>query len=60
MLKRVLNQIKDLVTYDADREFYAKVFPDTLNQVELMRFRKMSKADLPRVLEIESKGYNYP
>ena len=60
MLKRVLNQIKGLVTYDADREFYAKVFPDTLNQVELMRFRKMSKADLPRVLEIESKGYDYP
>ena len=60
MLKRVLNQIKGLVTYDADREFYAKVFPDTLNQVELMRFRKMSKADLPRVLEIESQGYNYP
>ena len=60
MLKRVLNQIKGLVTYDADREFYAKVFPDTLSQVELMRFRKMSKADLPRVLEIESKGYNYP
>jgi len=60
MLKRVLNQIKGLVTYDADREFYAKVFPDTLNQVELMRFHKMSKADLPRVLEIESKGYNYP
>ena len=60
MIKRVLKQIKGLVTYDADREFYAKVFPDTLNQVELMRFRKMSKADLPRVLEIESKGYNYP
>lgn len=60
MLKRVLNQIKDLVTYDADREFYAKVFPDSLNQVELMRFRKMNKADLPRVLEIEQQGYNYP
>jgi ribosomal-protein-alanine N-acetyltransferase len=28
--------------------------------VELMRFRKMSKADLPRVLEIEGQGYNYP
>jgi len=60
MLKRVLNQIKGLVTYDADREFYAKVFPDSLNQVDLMRFRKMNKEDLPRVLEIESQGYNYP
>ena len=60
MFKQVLNQIKGLVTYDADREFYAKVFPDTLDQVELMRFRKMSKADLPRILEIEAQGYNYP
>lgn len=60
MLKRVLKQIKGLVTYDADREFYAKVFPDSLDQIELMRFRKMSKPDLPRVLEIESQGYNYP
>jgi len=60
MFKQVLNQIKGLVTYDADREFYAKVFPDTLNQIDLMRFRKMSKADLPRVLEIENQGYNYP
>ncbi len=60
MIKKLFNQIKGLVTYDADREFYAKVFPDSLNQVDLMRFRKMSKADLPRVLEIESQGYNYP
>ena len=60
MIKRVFNQIKSLATYDADREFYAKVFPDTLSQVELMRFRKMSKADLPRILEIEGQSYNYP
>ncbi len=60
MIKQVLSQLKDLVTYDADREFYAKVFPDTLDRVELMRFRRMTKADLPRVLEIEHGGYNYP
>lgn len=60
MIRRVLNQIKGLVTYDADREFYAKVFPDSLNRVDLVRFRKMDKADLPRVLEIEQLGYNYP
>lgn len=60
MIKRVFNIVKGFVTYDADREFYAKVFPDTLNRVELMRFRKMSKADLPEVLKIEHAGYNYP
>lgn len=60
MLKRVFNQLKGLVSYDADREFYAKVFPHSLSQLDLMRFRKMSKADLPRVLEIEKQGYSYP
>lgn len=60
MIKQVLNQLKSLVSYDADREFYAKVFPESLDQVDLMRFRKMSKADLPRILEIEGQGYNYP
>jgi len=60
MIKNLLQQMKGLVTYDADREFYAKVFPDSLNRVDLMRFRKMTKADLPQVLKIESEGYNYP
>ncbi len=60
MIKRVFKLVKGFVTYDADREFYAKVFPDTLNRVELMRFRKMSKADLPEVLKIEQAGYNFP
>jgi ribosomal-protein-alanine N-acetyltransferase len=60
MIRKVLNQLKGLVTYDADREFYAKAFPGTLDQVALMRFRKMLKTDLPRVLDIEAQGYNYP
>jgi len=60
MIKRVFNIVKGFVTYDADREFYAKAFPESLNRVDLMRFRKMSKADLPEVLKIEHAGYNYP
>jgi ribosomal-protein-alanine N-acetyltransferase len=57
---RVLRLIKDFVTYDADREFYAKIFPDSVSKVDLMRLRKMRKADLARVLEIETTNYAFP
>ncbi len=56
----LLNLIKNLVTYDADREFYAKVFPDSVSIVDLVRLRKMHKDDLPHVLKIEAKNYQYP
>lgn len=57
---RILRLIKEFITYDADREFYAKVFPDSVTKVDLMRLRKMRKADLARVLEIEAKNYAFP
>jgi len=60
MIKQALKIVKGFVTYDADREFYAKVFPDSLDRVGLMRFRKMSKSDLPEVMKIERAGYNFP
>lgn len=60
MIKIFFKGLKGLVTYDADREFYAKTFPDSLNRVDLMRFRKMTKADLPKVLAIEATGYQFP
>lgn len=56
----VLRLIKDFITYDADREFYAKVFPDSVSKVDLMRLRKMRKVDLARVMEIETKNYTFP
>ena len=56
----LLNLIKNFVTYDADREFYAKVFPDSVNIVDLVRLRKMHKDDLPNILNIEAKNYQYP
>lgn len=57
---RVLRLIKEFVTYDADREFYSKVFPDSVSKVDLMRLRKMHKTDLARVLEIEAQNYTFP
>ncbi|MDC9728274.1 MAG: ribosomal protein S18-alanine N-acetyltransferase [Methyloprofundus sp.] len=60
MINKIFKSIKEFVVYDADREFYAKSFPDSLSRVDLMRFRKMTKDDLPKVLEIEASGYQFP
>lgn len=57
---KILSFIKEMVTYDADREFYAKVFPDSVKPVDLMRLRKMRHTDINRVLKIEAKNYQYP
>jgi ribosomal-protein-alanine N-acetyltransferase len=48
------------ISYDADRDFYAKIFPDSLKPVDLMRLRKMRKTDLAQVMPIELKNYEFP
>jgi ribosomal-protein-alanine N-acetyltransferase len=55
-----MDKIKNLMVYDADREFYAKIFPDSVERKDLMRMRIMTHADLPSVLEIERKNYPFP
>lgn len=59
-MRRFLDKLKDMVVYDADREFYAKVFPGSVARQDLMKIRRMEAADLPDVLAIETKNYNYP
>lgn len=56
----LLKLIKDFVYYDADREFYAKVFPDSVTTIDLVRLRKMHKDDMSSILTIEAKNYQYP
>ncbi len=56
----IIDKVKSLIFYDADREFFAKVFPDSLKAIDLLRFRKMTQNDLPAVLAIEQQVYNYP
>ncbi len=55
-----MDKIKNWVIYDADKEFYAKVFPDSVSKKELLRLRTMTHADLKYVLEIERKNYQFP
>ena len=59
-MRSLLDRIKNFVVYDADREFYAKVFPDSVERKDLMRLRKMTVSDLPDVLAIERKNYQFP
>lgn len=57
---KLLDKVKQFVVYDADKEFYAHVFPDSVERKDLMRLRKMRRDDLTAVLEIESKNYSFP
>jgi ribosomal-protein-alanine N-acetyltransferase len=57
---KLIDKVKDFVVYDADKEFYAKVFPDSVERKDLMRLRAMRQEDLPEVLEIEAKNYSFP
>ena len=56
----MLDKIKNWLVYDADREFYAKVFPDSVSRKDLMRIRRMAVSDLPSVAAIEKRGYPFP
>jgi len=60
MLGMMLDKIKDFLVYDADREFYAKLFPGSVGRKDLMRLRKMRSSDLPGVMAIERASYQFP
>jgi ribosomal-protein-alanine N-acetyltransferase len=57
---KIVDKIREFVVYDADKEFYAHVFPDSVDRKDLMRLRRMRREDLPFVLDIEGKNYNFP
>ena len=56
----VVEHIKNFFTYDADRDFYHKVFPGSVDEESLKRIRKMKTTDLAEVLALEQKIYEYP
>ncbi|QWF71257.1 ribosomal protein S18-alanine N-acetyltransferase [Methylomonas paludis] len=57
---KLLYKLKSLVVYDADREFYAKIFPGSVQNKDLLRMRKMDHSDLAAVLAIEELNYEFP
>jgi ribosomal-protein-alanine N-acetyltransferase len=59
-MRGLLDKIKSYVFYDADKEFYAKVFPESVSRIDLLRIRTMTHTDLPGVLAIENQNYEFP
>jgi ribosomal-protein-alanine N-acetyltransferase len=57
---KLLRKLKDLLFYNADREFYAKMFPGSVKSNDLMRLRKMDPGDLPEIMVIETANYEFP
>jgi len=55
-----MDKIKSVLIYDADKEFYAKVFPESLSRTDLLKLRNMTHGDLPAVLKIERHNYQFP
>ena len=56
----LIDKLKNFIMYDADREFYAQVFPDSVTKTDLIRLRKMTRADLSAVMAIEKQNYDFP
>jgi ribosomal-protein-alanine N-acetyltransferase len=58
-MAQFIETLKRWLEYDAEREFYAKHFPQLAEQAEL-EFRPMRKADLPAICAIEETAYEFP
>ena len=59
-MRGILDKIKSYLVYDADKEFYAKVFPDSVSRIDLLRIRTMTHDDLSSVVAIETQNYEFP
>ncbi len=59
-MRNFFEKMKDMLIYDADREFYAKVFPGSVSRKELMKIRHMEYSDISDVVAIEEKNYGFP
>ncbi len=59
-MRGLMDKIKKIMVYDADNEFYAKIFPDSVTKKDLLRIRTMTHSDLDSVLLIEHQNYEFP
>lgn len=56
----LVDKVKSFIVYDANTEFYAKIFPDTVTRKDLMHLRKMRIEDLSHIIKIETENYYFP
>lgn len=52
--------VKKLVSYDSDRNFYAKFNPSVAGDRDLISYRPMCKSDFNAILAIEAQVYHFP
>lgn len=55
----MLRWLKNLLSYDLERDFYLRHFNYPGRKWRLY-FREMSRRDLPKIVEIERKSYQFP
>lgn len=59
-MRGFMDKLKKALVYDADREFYAQIFPDSVSRTELLHLRTMTRGDLSAVMAIETANYLFP
>ena len=59
-MRELINFFKKLVTYNAERDFYAKFNPSVAGDADLISYRPMRSSDIKSILVIEDQVYNYP
>ncbi len=60
MISDLFHRLSKAVSYDADRDFYAKHFPSVAKEYNKPRFRPMESSDVNTIVEIETLLYNFP
>ena len=62
LIRNLLDSFIEFVSYDAERDFYVKVFPNLLKNSgdTFIRIRPMKRADIKQILEIEKQVYHFP
>ncbi|MGR9108290.1 MAG: ribosomal protein S18-alanine N-acetyltransferase [Gammaproteobacteria bacterium] len=59
-MRELFDFFKKLVTYDAERDFYAKFNPSVAGDRDLFSYRPMRSSDIKAILAIEDQVYNFP
>lgn len=59
-MRELFDFFKRLVTYDANRDFYAKFNPSVAQGQDLISYRPMRGSDIKAIIGIEEQVYNFP
>lgn len=59
-MRDLFDFFKKLVTYNAERDFYAKFNPSVAGDRDLISYRPMRGSDIRSVVAIEEQVYNFP